>query len=132
MQEWKIRSKIYNDLNVDKKHRDDLNEVDIVLTKNVVRDAVKHFNKRVDSWIYPSKSYFVAICYANWIVEDFGGFFYDILNDPDLLPGDPFFVPYQQDKETYDKILKKVKFYDNKGMVPDVYEYYREEILESV
>ena len=47
-------------------HKDDLNKVDIVWRPDsIVNDAVRHFDEKVDEWIYPAKSYFVAICYAN-------------------------------------------------------------------
>lgn len=128
MQEWKIKQEIFHRLNKD--HRDDLTQVDIVLTENIVEDALRHFNEKVGEWIYPSKSYFVAICYAHWISQDYNEDFYTLLDDRLLLAGnDPYFVPYSEDKETYDKILTKVSFpLDMTGMVSDVREYYDEEI----
>jgi putative AlgH/UPF0301 family transcriptional regulator len=106
-----------------------LNRVDIVLTENVVEDAVKHFYEHVDQWLYPSKSYFVAICYASWIAEDFNEYFYELLDDEMLLAGnDPYFVVYSKDKDTYDAILKDIQLpLDMCGMVPDVRGYYEDE-----
>lgn len=129
MNEWKVRQEMYHRLNTE--FDDDLNKVDIRMEDDVVTWAVKHFNERVDEWVYPAKSYFVAICYANWIAEDFKLNFVDLLNDPDLLHGnDPYFVPYKQDKKTYLDIIGQVKFpIPMKGMVPDVYKYYREEMM---
>lgn len=128
MQEWKIKQEIFHRLNKD--HRDDLTQVDIVLTENIVEDALRHFKERVGEWIYPSKSYFVAICYAHWIAQDYNEDFYTLLDDELLLAGnDPYFVPYSEDKETYDKILSKVTFpLEMVGMIGDVREYYDEEI----
>ena len=129
MSEWKARSKAYHHMNKD--HTDDLNKVDIVWRpENIVEDAVKHFNEVVDEWIYPAKSYFVAICYANWITEDFTEDFYKVLDDPELLPHDPHFVRYSQAMEIYDDILWLCNWKTNyQGMVPDVKKYYDEEML---
>ena len=69
MQEWKIRQQHFNLMNSD--FKDDLNKVDIKMTNNVIEDAIRHFEEYVNEWIYPSKSYVVAICYATWISEDF-------------------------------------------------------------
>jgi len=128
MQEWKIKQEIYHRLHTD--HSDDLNAVDIVITENTVDDAVKHFYERVDQWIYPAKSYFVAICYAHWISQDFGDDFYELLNDPMLLAGnDPYFTTYNNDEETYNRIISQIKFpIPMTGMTLDVRQYYDAEI----
>lgn len=131
MKEWKIRQQHFNLMNSD--FKDDLNKVDIKMTNNVVEDAIRHFEEYVNEWIYPSKSYVVAICYATWISEDFDEDFYELLNDPDLLAGnDPYFVPYEEDKYTYDRIIEEVLPLQMVGMVPDIYEYYTEEIRDSL
>ena len=128
MQEWKARSKAYHLLATE--FKDDLNKVEIKMTDDIVGEAVRHFNEKVDEWIYPAKSYFVAICYANWITEDFKENFLDVLDDPDLLPHDPYFKRYSEDMETYDDILHYANWNNNEqGMVPDVREYYEEEML---
>ena len=128
MKEWKIRQEIYHRLH--KQYTDDLNVVEIHFTDSIVEDALKHFHEHVDKWIYPAKSYFVAICYASWIAEDFGEDFYQLLDDDTLLAGnDPYFVPYSKDKNTYDEILREIQLpLSRTGMVPDVKEYYDEEI----
>lgn len=128
MENWKARQKAYNHMATN--HRDDLADVDVVVRPfTIVEDALMHFNERVDEWIYPAKSFFVAICYANWLTEDFGEYFYDVLDYNHLLPDDPHFIPYSKGKEVYDSILKSLDFDDAKGMVPDVYEYYKEEFM---
>lgn len=134
MQEWKIRQKMFDMMQGTSRFNDDLNEVDIteVEPDMIVSEAIRHFNEYIDEWIYPSKSYVVAICYATWISQDFDEDFYEVLNDPELLPHDPYFVPYDDDKYTYDEIIDAVVPVDMSGMVPDIYEYYREEILESM
>jgi hypothetical protein len=127
MKEWKIRQAIYHKLN--REYDDDLNKVDIVISKDVIKDAIRHFNEYVEDWIYPSKSYFVAICYAHWLSEEFNENFYDLLNDPDLLAGnDPYYITYDKDKNTYDSILSSIKLpIEYKGMVNEVRKYYDEE-----
>lgn len=127
MKEWRIRQELYHRLN--REYTDDLNKVDIVITDDVVGEAVRHFKEKIDQWIYPAKSYFVAICYASWLAEDFNEDFYSLLDDDMLLAGnDPYFITYSKDKETYDKILFNVTMpIEMIGMVPDVKNYYDEE-----
>lgn len=129
MKEWKVKQEIFHRLN--RSYKDDLNKVTISYTDDTVNDAIRHFHEKIDEWIYPAKSYFVAICYAQWIAEDFNEDFYQLLNDPDLLYGnDPHFVTYKEDVDTYDNIIKEIDWpIPMKGMVPDVREYYEEEIL---
>lgn len=129
MKIWKIKQEIYHRLNHE--FKDDLNAVDIEITEDIVGEAIHHFHHKVNKWIYPAKSYFVAICYASWIAKDFGEDFYETLNDPGLLAGnDPFFVPYHKANNIYDEILSVIDATDIKmtGMVPDVKEYYDAEI----
>ena len=94
-----------------------------------MNEAVRHFYESIDQWIYPSKSYFVAICYASWLSEDFDEDFFDLLNDPMLLAGnDPYFKPYDLDGDVYDSILNRVSLpLPMTGMVEDVRSYYEEE-----
>ena len=127
MKEWKIRQEIYHRLN--RVYDDDLNKVDIVFRENIVDEALRHFKERVDEWIYPAKSYFVAICYASWLAEDFNEDFYELLDDEMLLAGnDPYFVVYSNDRDTYDAILKDIQLpLAMTGMVPDVRGYYEDE-----
>jgi hypothetical protein len=127
MQEWKIKQEIYHRLNHE--YRDDLNNVEIVIS-NEYNDIIRHFHEKVDQWIYPAKSYFVAVCYASWIVEDYSEDLIELLKDPMLLAGnDPYFKTYDEDPNTYDKILKDIELpLKMTGMVPDVKEYYDEEI----
>lgn len=127
--EWKINQEIYHRLN--KNHSDDLKDADIVMTENVIEDALRYFNDKDVGWIYPSKSYVVAICYAYWLSKDFEEDMYELLDDKDLLyNNDPYFIPYSQDKETYDKIIEKVLPLDEKkGHIPSIKSYYEAEFL---
>lgn len=130
MQEWKIRQIVYHRLNHE--HDDDLKTKKIVIKDNIKEYAFDHFYKRIDEWIYPAKSYFVAYCYAYWIGRDFDEDFWELLKDPDLLYGnDPYFKPYNDETaEIYDYLFDMIDWpIPMKGMVPDVYEYYKKEIL---
>ena len=128
MKEWKVRQEIFHKLNTD--HDDDLSLHDVELNEDIVGNAVKYFTTTELGWVYPAKSYVVAICYARWLNEYFGEDFYDALNDEMLLYGnDPYFVPYEKDKTTYNKIMDIVTFgFDEQaGIIPDVKEYFIEE-----
>lgn len=129
MNEWKIKQDIYHRLNKD--HKDDLTTVNVVITDNIKEDALKHFDQRVDEWIYPAKSYFVAFCYAYWISVDYNEDFWELLKDPALLyNNDPYFKPYNDETaEIYDYLFDRVDWpIPMRGMVPDVKEYYDAEI----
>ena len=129
MKDWKIKQELYHRLNV--VHEDDLSKVNIQKTNNVVDDAIRYFNERDIGWIYPSKSYVVAICYAWWLSHDFQEDFADLLNDKDLLYGnDPYFKPYSEDTDTYNAIIDKVlPLNETKGMVPDIKKGYTAEFM---
>lgn len=130
MEEWKLRQEIYHRLNT--KHDDDLNDKKIIITKDIVKNALRYFNEKDVGWIYPSKSYMVAICYARWLSEEFDKNPLDYLNDFNLLyNNDPYFLPYEKDIETYTKILNSIgwNFDETKGMVPDVKEYFVKEFM---
>lgn len=130
VQEWKIRQEIYHRLN--KEHDDDLNTKDIEMTEHVIENAIRYFVEDDLGWIYPSKSYMVAICYARWLSEEFGGDPTEYLDDPDLLYGnDPYFVTYSNDKYTYNTILASIGGWEfaSKGYVNDVRKYFEDEFL---
>jgi hypothetical protein len=130
MKEWKIKQEIFHRLN--KKYDDDLKLFDIEVTKNIVEKALEYFVNDEMGWVYPSKSYVVAICYAKWISQDFNEDFYDVLNDENLLAkNDPYFLPYEKSKKIYDEIIEEMGFsYDEtKGIIPDIRKYYEQEIL---
>jgi hypothetical protein len=130
MLDWKLRQAIYHKLNTE--HDDDLNTKDIVITTDIVENAIAYFTKRDIGWIYPSKSYMVAICYSRWLAENFGGTPLEYLEDPELLyNNDPYFVEYSRDPETYNQILNFItwNFDESSGMVADVRQYFEEEFL---
>jgi hypothetical protein len=133
MKEWKARQKAYHATTTD--FDDDLNKVIVEYDRHdsVVDDVLDYINKSPDDigWLYPAKSYLVAICYATWLEEDFGDDFYSLLDDKDLLYGnDPCFVRYNQAQSTYDKILNELgNRLPMTGVVPDIKEYYQKEFI---
>ncbi len=128
--DWKIRQELYHRLH--KEHKDNLYGYDILMSDDIVNDAIDYFNENEMPFIYPAKSYVVAICYATWLARDFKEDFYDLLRDKELLyNNDPYFKTYEEDKDTYDKIIEKVlPFDENKGIVPDIKEYYKAEFFD--
>ena len=130
MLNWKIRQKVYHKLN--QYHDDDLSLYTVEITDNIIRDAIKYFTTTELGWVYPAKSYVVGICYAKWLNHYFAEDFYEALNDPNLLfDNDPYFVPYEKDKDTYDTILNIVgfDFDETLGIIPDIKKYFIEEFL---
>ena len=129
MKDWKIKQELYHRLNV--VHEDDLSKFKIEKSDDIVNNAIRYFNEKDIGWIYPAKSYAVAICYAWWLAQDFEEEFYDLLNDKDLLYGnDPYFRHYSADKDTYNQILDKVlPIKENKGMVSDIKKWYTAEFM---
>jgi hypothetical protein len=129
MKDWKIKQKIYHKLN--KNFDDDIKNFNVEINEEIVKYALQYFQTKQIGWIYPSKSYVVAICYAKWLSRDFGEDFYSLLNDEELLAGnDPYFVTYKNSKEIYDEIINNIKDFDeSKGVIPDIRKYYEEEIL---
>lgn len=127
MKEWKIKQEIYHRLY--KEYSDDLNKIEVTISDNIAETALRHFNERVEEFIYPAKSYFVAFCYAYWISVDYKEDFLELLKDPMLLAGnDPYYKTYDEDSETYDFLIARVNLpIAMVGMVPDVREYYNAE-----
>jgi hypothetical protein len=134
MEDWKARQIVYHQLT--QCFDDDLKNFDVTISNNTFEDAVAYFNTRNIGWVYPAKSYMVAICYARWLSEYFGGIPEDYLNDPELLyNNDPYFVEYSRDPETYHRILDALggwNFSEEHGLVPDVKEYFIKEFMLDV
>lgn len=131
MKDWKIRQEIYHRLNTE--FDDDLKTKDVVISDDIVNNAVRYFKERDIGWIYPAKSYMVGICYARWLSESYGGNPIEYLDEEDLLyRNDPYFKIYSLDKEVYDEILKKIgnwNFDQYIGMIPDVRSYFEKEFM---
>ncbi len=131
MEEWRVRQEVFHRLREDPE-ADDLNRFGITMTENVVEEAIDYFVTGNKGWIYPAKSYMVGICYSKWLSEHFGETPIHYLDNPNLLyNNDPFFKPYSESKEIYDKILEVVTwdFDKQKGMCPDVWCYFMDEFL---
>jgi hypothetical protein len=130
MQDWKIKQELYHRMN--QIHSDDLTDKEIILSDNIVDNAVRYFKETNIGWIYPAKSYMVGICYARWLSEEYGGHPLDYLEDAELLYGnDPYFVQYSTDPASYHKILNSIGGwnFEECGMVSDVKEYYKTEFM---
>ena len=129
--DWKVLQEIYH--RTTEEYTDDTSNFDIQYRPDtVVEDCIRYIGTEDLIWFYPAKSYIVAICYAQWISEDFGGDFYVALEDPDLLFGnDPYFTVYSNNTIMYDKIIKLlgVPHIPLVGVIPDIREYYEEEFL---
>ena len=129
MKDWRVVQELFHRLNPNPEG--DKSNIDLIMSDTIVEDAIRHFYEYVPVFLYPAKSYFVAILYAKWISDDFDEDFYELLDDEMLLAGnDSFFVKYSDSKYTYDDILKNVdinNMNENIGMIPDVRKYYEEE-----
>ena len=95
------------------KEFDDVNLARIVLnsaTDDEIADQVIDFFVEGSALVYPSKSYFVAIVYAECMCKYFPEYFKDIvepLRCYDLLDKDDFFRPYSDKTcNIYNKILQ--------------------------
>jgi hypothetical protein len=126
--EWKIRQEIFHRLNTN--HDDDLKLHDVVIDEDIIQSSIKYFKTTELGWVYPAKSYVVGICYARWISYYFQESFYEVLDDPSLLyNNDPYFVPYRDDKYTYDCIISQIglDFDESCGIIPDIKSYFLKE-----
>lgn len=110
MKEHKVRQNLYHKLaDIEDYVAEEEYEVHEFTDEQLVESVVRHFAEKVDTLIYPSKSYFVAIMYAALLQYHFGVDFYEALNDPSLLyDNDKFFVPYNKNGHVYDAILDRI------------------------
>lgn len=91
------------------KHTDIIEDVEFIDSgKTSVGDAVRYLTHKDFPLLMPSKSRVVAILYARLLEQVYGIDFYEALNDPELLPDDSFFLPYEKDKEGYDLLLAEL------------------------
>jgi hypothetical protein len=78
----------------------------------IVEFGARYFSESLSDLIYPAKSYSVAIIYAHLIEKYFRTPFFKSLSDPQLLcDNDQYFVPYENDPQSYDAILKKISYF---------------------
>lgn len=110
--EWKICQEMYHRLVQD--HTDAGHKHKRVINDEKVDNAMFYITQKADYGIYPAKSRMVAIIYATMINQVYGDDFYATLDDPDLLYGqDDFFVPYSEDRKTYDAIIDILRGFPN-------------------
>jgi len=131
--EWKVRQELFHQLTTE--FTDDLSKVDVVFNdapQDIILGAVKYFTDASIGWLYPAKSYVVAICYAKWLSKINNQDFYALLNDPGLLfHNDPHFKMYSENKAVYDEIISQVtlQFNETLGVIPDVRAYFNAEMF---
>lgn len=135
MRDWQIRQDMYHKLNSD--YSDDLGKVDIIYrTDQLDKDISDYITLPPEEmgWVYPAKSYIVALCYAQWLSEDFSEDLYDLLNYKSLLyNNDPYYKTFDQDQETYKKIIDTFGLpLPNTGVIPHIREYYLKEFLIKI
>lgn len=123
---YKSYQQMYHDIITD--HTDLLSDCAVVVSPEIVKNALQYFDAAVFPLVYPAKSYAVAIIYATLIEKEYGINFYDTLNDPDLFLGqDEHFVTYDEDPKSYDAILEGLKSktaWLTTGWAPKTVEYF--------
>jgi len=140
--EWYFRRKTFYALNGSnfsdsvEENKDNLTVIERWNPEDIVNDALNYAIIHTDEMYYPGKSYMIAIQYAAWIQDHFGGELVDLLDSPFLLPDDPYFVRYSESKEIYDKILNFVDKYGQGVNIPEnlpylqkTYEYFLQEFM---
>ncbi len=111
MKDWKVRQKIYHQLNPYDEIGDDLKKQKLVEEWDpevIVQRALEYPFVQSETLSYPGKSFAVAVIYAQLIAAHFKEEIRELLNDPELLFGnDPYFQIYQEAPQIYDRILEK-------------------------
>lgn len=133
MQEWKMWREVYNNLVTD--HSDARSKHAFVVSDTVVDDAIEYVLQQSPVGRYPGKSRIVAIIYSTMVARTYGEDFFKVLDDPELFHSpDEFFVPYSEDKETYDAILARLQDIPDwieGGWAPKTVEYFHLECTEA-
>lgn len=133
VKEWKMWQEMYHKLVTD--HSDAGHKHERKMDEDKVFGALFYLCYQSPVGIYPGKSRMVAIIYATMLSKVYGEDFYQVLNDPDLLYGqDDFFVPYDEDRETYDAIFNKLQDWPDWmecGWAPKTVEYFYLECTEK-
>ena len=85
--------------------------------EDIIKPARSYFYNDPKIWKLPAKNYFVRICIAYYISHLYNFNFYQVLDNNKILPyEDIYSVPYQEDKDTYDCIIKDID-------IPQTYGY---------
>lgn len=140
--EWEFRRRTFYALNGNnfsdsvEENREGLTVIERWDADDIVNDALNYAIIHTDEMYYPGKSYMIAVQYAAWIQDHFGGELLELLDNPNLLPDDPYFIPYSQSKIIYDKILSFVDKYGQDINIPEnlpylqkTYEYFLQEFM---
>lgn len=140
--EWEFRRKTFYALNGNnfsdsvQENKENLTVIERWDPKDIINDALNYAIIHTDEMYYPGKSYMIAVQYASWIEDNFGGELLDLLDHPSLLPDDPYFVRYSESKEIYDAILEFTDKYGQDINIPEslpylqkTYEYFLQEFM---
>ena len=103
-----LKYRVLRDISYLKNTWDDV-RLPININNDNIAEQVIDFFYTTSKFIYPAKSYFVALVYAACFVEFFDEKFYQMLDDPELLTQDMYFIPYHRKKDIYDKILNIIQ-----------------------
>ena len=99
--------------------------------QQLVDDIKDYFTVPVETLLYPSKSYAVAVIYAKLLRKYFGVPVLESLRDPDLLYGnDKFFEPYQTgfSADVYNSVIF-LPFNVDLPQVAKTIEYFKQEFF---
>lgn len=99
------------------------------LSKTKLIKQIVNFFKIESQLIYPAKSYFVAIIYAKCLEKYFKQDFYQSLDDIELLPDDPDFIPYSMSKDIYDIVLREIGDIWKYKSIEKTVNYFKQEFL---
>lgn len=122
---YKQYQRLYNEMVTE--HPDAFENMIVEEREEIVENALHYFKEATFPLYYPAKSYSVAVIYATKLNEIYGIDKIEILKDPDLFLGqDPYFVPYDEDPESYDEIMRRLEDIDGwieSGWAPQSVEY---------
>ncbi len=114
MKEWQIRQQLFHQIYQGMDLGDDLSEEEIIEefeSEKIIQRALSYPIKQTKELYYPGKAYAIGIIFAKLIEHHFNEDFYECLNNENLLYGnDPYFKKYEDDKDTYDKIIENFPF----------------------
>ena len=124
---WKERRKLsylmneFDDIDLPHRHID--------ITDQELVKMIVHFFKTESLLIYPAKSYFVAIVYAYCLEKYFNENFYSVLDDPELLIDDMYFIPYSRHRYIYNRVLEQIGDIGQYISIQKTVNYFKQEML---
>lgn len=110
MKEYEYRRTVFYQMHGHERFEDEHQNFNYSIeNETVVQDAVTYLLDGTSYLRFPGAARAVAIAVADFISREFGEDFYTTLNQASLMNhNDPFFKTYQEEKDTYDAILKDV------------------------